>query len=145
MRSKMFPLILGGLLTLGAGAAIAQDNPPPPPQQGQPVPPPRRMNPERQLRHLTRQLNLTGDQRKQIKPLLEERRNKMQALFANQNLSPEDRRAQARAVAADIHARIVAVLNDQQKQEFEAMQQRRRGGPLGPPPPPPDSSTQPQQ
>lgn len=144
MRRTFFTLALCGLLTLGAGVGLAQDATPPPPQQGQPVPPPRRMNPERQLQRLTRQLNLTADQQKQLKPLLEERRHKMQALFADQNLSPEDRRAQARAVAADIHARIVAILDDQQKQEFEAMQHRRRGAPGGPPPPPPDSSAPPQ-
>ena len=44
-----------------------------------------RMDPDRQLERLTRELNLTTDQQAQIKPLLVERQQKMQALFQDQS------------------------------------------------------------
>jgi periplasmic protein CpxP/Spy len=153
MPTKFATLTLSGLLALGVtGAAFAQDTPPPPPSQDQAGPPPggrgMRMDPDQQLAHLTSALNLTTDQQTQIKPLLVERQQKMQALMQNQSLSQEDRRAQARTISQGTNNSIKAVLTDEQKQKFEAMQQNmRRNGPGGAPsgPPPPDaSSPQPQ-
>lgn len=150
MQSRLFTLALGGLLTLGTCAALAQDTPPPPPDQNQSGPPPQgpgsrgmRMDPDRQLQHLTRMLDLTSDQQDKIKPLLQERQQKMQALFQDQSLAPEDRRTQARTIMEGTNNSIKAVLTDDQKQKFEAMQERmRRNRPMGGPggPPPPDSS-----
>ena len=102
-----------------------------------------RMDPDRQLQHLTRMLDLTSDQQDKIKPLLQERQQKMQALFQDQSLAPEDRRTQARTIMEGTNNSIKAVLTDDQKQKFEAMQERmRRNRPMGGPggPPPPDSS-----
>jgi periplasmic protein CpxP/Spy len=149
MQTKLLSLALGGVLALGiSGAAFAQDTPPPPPpDQGQAAPPPEaggrgmRMDPNRQLERMTRELNLTSDQQEKIKPLLVERQQKMQALMDNQSLSREDRRAQMRTIAEGTNNSIKANLNDDQKQKFEEMRQRmRRGGPpsdgAAPPPPP---------
>ncbi|HEY2468568.1 MAG TPA: hypothetical protein VGI45_12125 [Terracidiphilus sp.] len=152
MQTKLFTLALGGLLAFGvSSAALAQDNPPPPPDQNQAGPPadgPRgrgmRMDPNRQLEHLTRELNLTTDQQAQIKPLLVDRQQKMQALFQNQSLAQEDRRTQMRTIGEGTNNSIKAILTDEQKQKFATMQQRmRRNGPGGPPPPE-GSSPQPQ-
>lgn len=153
MQNKLFTLALGSLLAFGAaGSALSQDNPPPPPDQNQAAPPDQgpmgrgmRMDPDRQLAHLTRELNLTADQQNQIKPLLVERQQKIQALFQDQSLAPQDRRRQIRTISEGTHNSIKALLNDDQKQKFDAMQQRMRrdgpgGGPNGPPPPPPDGS-----
>jgi len=130
MRTSFFVLALGGMLALGAcGAAQAQDNPQPQPGQGQ-WGHGRGMNPDRQLDRLTRELNLTSDQQAQIKPLLVDRDQKMQALFQNDSLSQDDRRAQAKTIRDDTDSKIMAVLNDDQKQKYTAMQQRmqHRGG-----------------
>jgi Spy/CpxP family protein refolding chaperone len=139
---------MAAVLALGVtAAALAQDTPPPPPDQaqGQPGRGPMRMDPDRQLEHMTKELDLSADQQSQIKPLLVERQQKMQATFQDQSLSREDRRAKMQAIRADSQGKIEAVLNDQQKQKFEAMQQRmgRRGGENGGPPPP-ESAPQPQ-
>ena len=100
-----------------------------------------RMDPDHQLAHLTSALNLTTDQQSQIKPLLVERQQKMQALMQNQSLSQEDRRAQARTISEGTNNSIKALLTDDQKQKFDAMQANmRRGGPR----PPDSSSPQPQ-
>jgi hypothetical protein len=100
----------------------------------------RRMDPNKQLEHLTQALDLTADQQTQIKPVLMDRQQKLQALFQNESLSQDDRRTQARSVVEASNTKIESVLNDQQKQKFAAMQQRMRRGPGGPPPgeaPPP--------
>ncbi len=144
MQSRLLSLTLGGMLALGiTGAALAQDTPPPPPDQNQAGPPPEgrggrgmRMDPNRQLERMTRELNLTSDQQEKIKPLLLERQQKMQALMQDQSVSQEDRRAQMRTIMEGSNNSVKAILTDDQKQKFEAMQQQRRrhGGPGGPPP-----------
>ncbi len=153
MQTKFATLALSGLLALGVtGAAFAQDNPPPPPNQDQAGPPQggrggMRMDPDHQLARLTSALNLTTDQQSQIKPLLVDRQQKMQALFQNQSLSQDDRRAQSRTISQGTNNSIKALLTDEQKQKFDAMQESmRRGGPGGPggPPPPQGSAPQPQ-
>jgi Spy/CpxP family protein refolding chaperone len=143
MANRLFNLALSGALLLGAtGAALAQDNAPPPPDQqqgpGMAGRGPMRMDPDQQLQRMTKQLDLSADQQSQMKPLLVERQQKMEALFQDQSLAPEDRRAKMQSIRQESQSKIEAVLNDQQKQKFEAMQERRgrRGGENGPPPPP---------
>jgi periplasmic protein CpxP/Spy len=158
MANRVFTLALAGALMLGASAAIAQDNPPQPqdtPQgqnpdqaQGPQGRGPGRMDPDRQLQHMTRALNLTADQQNQIKPLLVERQQKMEAIFQDQSLARPDRRAKMQALRADTNSKIEAVLNGDQKQKYEEMQQhtrrRGRGGEGAPPPPPDGAAPQPQ-
>ena len=148
MQTKLLTLALGGIIALGTtAAAVAQDTPPPPPDQNQAGPGGRgmRMDPNRQLERLTRELNLTSDQQNQIKPMLFERQQKMQALMQNQSLAQEDRRTQMRTIAEGTNNSIKALLTDDQKQKFDAMQQRmRRNGPGGPPPEGSASQPQPQ-
>jgi protein CpxP len=143
---RKFTLALTGLLTLGmaAGAAFAQDNSTPPPQnpnyQG------RRgdFGPDAQLKHLTKQLDLSADQQSQIKPILESRQQQTQALWQDQSLSRDDRHQKMTAIQSDTNSKIEAVLNDTQKQKYEAMLQQReqrmqrRGGP-----PPSDNNNPP--
>jgi hypothetical protein len=141
------------MLALGASAALnAQDQTPPqtPPQtpaQDQTTAPSgqqqgqwghgqrRPMDPDRQLAHLTKTLNLSTDQQTQIKPILLDRQQKMQALWQDQSLSRQDRRSKAIAIQQDTKTKLEAALNDQQKQQFDAMQakmqarrQHRMGG-----------------
>jgi protein CpxP len=160
MKTRLLNLTLGGLLTIGGTcAALAQDAPAPPSDQNQAAPPAQgmghrgmRMDPDRQLERLTRELNLTTDQQTQIKPLLVERQQKMQALFQDESVAPEDRRTQGRTIMQGTNSSIKALLNDDQKQKFEAMQERMRSnrtdgasGGAAPPPPPDGSAPQPQR
>lgn len=158
MRNQLITFALGGLLAFGAGSALyAQDN------SGQQQPPPQGqwggghggrhgMDPDEQLKHMTKQLDLTSDQQNQIRPILQDRQQKMQALWQNQSLSREDRHSQMMAIRQDSDTRIQAVLNDQQKQKYQAMQERMQerrhgmgpGGEQGDNAPPPTSQPQPQ-
>lgn len=127
MQNRIAVLALGGLLTLGMGAAVAQDTQAPPPQaNGAPPRGERAMNPDRQLARLTQALSLTSAQQDQIRPLLAERAQKMQALMQDQSLAPKDRRMQMRSVNEGTQNGIVAVLTDDQKQKYAQMREEMR-------------------
>jgi periplasmic protein CpxP/Spy len=131
MQTKLCTLALAGLLTIAGGAAIAQDNTAAVPQQGQGYGH-RGMNPDAQLQHLTKQLDLTAEQQAQIKPILENRDAQMKQLWQDQSISQQDRHAKMESIHQDTNSKIEAVLNDTQKQKFaqmhEKMQQHMRGG-----------------
>ena len=162
---KLFTRMSTGVVVLGVAlcvpaAMLAQDTAPPPQgtagQQSnpgaQPMGPMGRMrhhhppSPERQLRHLTKMLNLTPDQQKQMLPILQDQHKRMDTVRNNTALSPQERRQQMRAAMMDTHQKLEALMTDTQKQQFEqAMQQRRnrmrnggmgRGQGAGTPPPP---------
>ena len=108
MRNKLFALALGGMIAVSANAALyAQDKSAQPttPQTTAQQPGPfhrhHRMNPDRQLAHLTRALDLTTDQQAQIKPILVDRQQKMRSLWQDQSLSRQDKRAKAQAIQQD--------------------------------------------
>ncbi|HTJ29155.1 MAG TPA: hypothetical protein VL346_01555 [Acidobacteriaceae bacterium] len=84
------------------------------------------MNPERQAKHLRKELGLTRDQIAQIKPILADRQQQVQALRADTSLTQQDRRSKMRAIQQDSKTKIEAVLNDTQKQQYEQMLADRR-------------------
>jgi periplasmic protein CpxP/Spy len=136
MRRITVTLALAGLMVLGlCPASFAQysDSGQQGSAQGSQDHRHHRMDPDAQLQRMTQQLGLSTDQQSQIRPILVDRQQKMQALWQNQSLSQDDRRSQMRSIRHDANARIEALLTDQQKQKFEAMQERRgrQGGDHG--------------
>lgn len=138
MKKAIIHLALVGMLS--AGAAFAQDNSAQAPADQPAMHGPRHqgMNPENQLAHLTKMLNLTSDQQSQIKPLLETQQSQMMQIHQDQSLAREDKMAKMKSLHQDTTTKIEAVLNDQQKQKYEAaqarMQERRNGGDAAPAP-----------
>jgi periplasmic protein CpxP/Spy len=139
-------LVLGALLTTGAMFVSAQDTAAPATQdtQTQANAPKRGMNPERQAKRLGKQLNLSQDQVSQIEPILADRDQQMQALRGDSSLAPADRRAKAKGIMDDSNSKIEAVLNDQQKQQYEQMLASRRAHRQGGGGAPMDQPAQPQ-
>jgi periplasmic protein CpxP/Spy len=125
MKSFKAIVLLGTLLS--AGTLIAQQDasqaptPATPPAAQQHAP-----NPNRQAKHLAKELGLTRDQVAQIKPILAGRFQQMQSLRADTSLTPQDRRVKAHAIQQDSTEKIEAVLNDTQKQQYEQMLAQRR-------------------
>ena len=128
----------------------AQDAPPPPAQQDGPGPGMHgRHNPEemqaRQLEHLQKHLNLSGDQTAQIKSIFADTDTQMKALHENTSMAPADKHAQMKSIHEATTAKIRAVLNSEQQPKFDAMMARQhdrmehRGGSDQAPPPPPAS------
>src|SRR5205814_2930583 len=80
---------------------------------------------QQELDHLTKDLELTPTQQKNIKPLLEEHHEKIQALREqNPTLSWQDLAPQIHAISAQTHHEIEALLTKRQKQLANAMQKR---------------------
>jgi periplasmic protein CpxP/Spy len=118
-------LLLAGVLALASTAVWSQNDAPPEGQMR-----PRGGNPQRELQQLTERLNLTADQQGQVKTLLAERTQKMEALrnaapSADGSAAPAPRE-QMQAIRADTDTKINALLNDDQKAKFAALQQERK-------------------
>ncbi|WP_025496541.1 hypothetical protein [Paraburkholderia fungorum] len=88
----------------------------------------RSMDVDSELAHLTKELDLTEEQRELILPILVEHQRKEQALHQNTSLSSDDRRAQAHAISDETHKEIDPLLTDRQRQVVEAIQQRAHHG-----------------
>ena len=84
--------------------------------QKQSSPKQRTSEPGKQTENLTKRLNLTADQQKQIEPILAERDKKLADLRANTALASSDRNLQFRAIRLDAQFKINALLTDEQKQ-----------------------------
>jgi periplasmic protein CpxP/Spy len=126
-----FTVGLMGLLALGmTGIAMAQENAPQPqgPNQARPgMHGPRSIDQE--LDHLTKDLELTSNQRKQVRPLLEKHHDRIQALLdKNPGVSRQDLGPQIHAISDETHHEIHALLTEHQKQLEKAMQERMHAG-----------------
>ena len=131
MPKRAVKLMYGVMLTLGmASLAIAQDNPvqrPAARQQLQHIHTPQSIDQE--LVRLTKDLELTPEQQQQVRPLLEEHHNRIQALVdKNPNASRQELGPQIHAISEETHREIHALLSDHQRQLEKAMQQREHKG-----------------
>src|SRR6185437_13182824 len=127
MKRQIVSLALSTIFGMGVALAAPQtQDQPAEPQSSQAVPEHHRMDPDRQIQMLTKRLNLTDDQQKQILPILTDQQQQMRSILNDKSLSATDRRAKAQTVREDSEAKIKAVLNDSQKQTWDQMQQQRR-------------------
>jgi Spy/CpxP family protein refolding chaperone len=119
------------VLAIGiTGVAMAQDTAPQPQsarEELQKIHGPRSIDQE--LDHLTKELELTQKQRKQIRPLLDEHHDKIQVLLdKNPTLSRQALGPQIHAISDETHHQIEALLTDRQKQLAKNMQKRMHEG-----------------
>jgi len=122
-------VVLGGvtayaqMATPGAGEAHGQRQP---------------MSSDQRLQMMTQQLSLTGDQQEQIKPILENESQQMQALRSDTALSQQDRMSKMQAIRKDTASQIKPILNADQQTKYQEMmshQGHRGKGPDGGAPP----------
>src|SRR5581483_3634813 len=120
-------LLCGAMLfLLGAEASVvAQDNAVPQPsarQQLQHIHSAQSIDQE--LARLTKDLELTSEQQKQVRSLLQEHHDKIQALLdRNPKASRQELAPQIHAISDETHHQIHAQLTDHQKDLEKAMQQ----------------------
>jgi hypothetical protein len=129
MRNRS--LTVGIMLVLGmAGTAVAQDNrvhQPSAREQLQLIHTPQSIDEE--LTRLTKDLELTPEQRQPVRRLLEEHHDRIQALLdKNPTASQQELGPQIHAISDETHRKIHALLTDHQKQLEKAMQQRKHNG-----------------
>jgi protein CpxP len=140
MQAAMLALCTGALCTM---PMMAQDTTPPAAPQGQ-------MGRGRggpgmgnQVEMLTKKLNLTPDQVTQVKAIDADTMKQVDALRSDTSLSRDDRRSKMMDIHKASTDKIRALLTDDQKTKFDAMQaemqekmkERRQGGDAPPPPP----------
>lgn len=96
-----------------------------------------------QLDEFTHRLKLTDEQKPQVKAILEDAHAQMKQLRDSSAGSSEDTKAKMHGIHDKAHARIRAILTDEQKPKFDKMiaehhQHMGEGhGDAGAPPPPP--------
>ncbi|MGA7316720.1 MAG: hypothetical protein WBX22_22435 [Silvibacterium sp.] len=99
----------------------------------------RTMDPDQQLARLTKRYNLSANQQGQIKPILMDQQRQMLLLRQDSSLAPDEKKAKMWGIHSDSNSKIEAVLNDDQKKQFEqhqrGMQQPGQGGGVPPPQP----------
>jgi Spy/CpxP family protein refolding chaperone len=127
--------VMAAMLSLGVAAFAQNDQNGPPPappdqQSGQPAEQGlgrhmgggRRMpSVDDQIKHLTKQLNLSADQQTKLKPILEDQRKQMEAVHNDSSLSREDRFSKMQALRQSSDADIKGVLNEEQQKNFDKM------------------------
>jgi hypothetical protein len=131
VRNLCSTLAYSMILMLGmAGPAIGQDNRAQQPsarEQLQHIHTPQSIGQE--LTRLTKDLGLTPEQQQQVRPLLQEHHDKIQALLdKNPTASRQELGPQIHAISDDTHHKIHALLTDHQKELEKAMQQSERSG-----------------
>jgi hypothetical protein len=135
MRKQICSLALSTLFGLGMAVAATQDAQPAnapstqdPSIQSQNTKQGRhhRFDPNRQVKFMTKRLNLTADQQNQLLPILTARQQQFESIRSDSSLSKEDRRAKMRAAREDSEGKIKALLTDDQKQTYDQMQQQMR-------------------
>jgi K+-sensing histidine kinase KdpD len=131
MRISPFMLPFGVMLMLAMpGSALAQDHRTQQPsarEELQHIHTSQSIDQE--LDHLTKDLQLTREQRQQVKPLLQEHHDKIQALLdKNPNASRQQVGPQIHAISDQTHRSIHALLTDQQKELEKAMLRRENKG-----------------
>jgi periplasmic protein CpxP/Spy len=77
------------------------------------------MSPDQHLERLSKTLSLTDEQKSQIRPILEDRHQKMESIRSESLLSEQERISRLRSIFEDSNKKMYAVLNDDQKQNFD--------------------------
>jgi protein CpxP len=131
MRNLPCTLAYGVVLMLGvSGPAVAQYHGAQQPSAREQLPyvhTPQSIDQE--LARLTKDLELTPEQQKQVRPLLDEHHDKIQALLdKNPTASRQQLGPQIHAISDETHHQIHALLSDRQKELEKAMQQREQDG-----------------
>ena len=130
MQNRSFTLVYGVMLLFGTMIpAVAQDNggqQPTAQQQLQHIHTPRSIDQE--LARLTKVLELTPEQQQQVRPLLVEHHDRIQAVFdKNPTASRQELAPQIHSISDDTHRQIHALLTDHQKELEKEMPHNHHG------------------
>ena len=130
MQNRSFTLVYGVMLLFGTMIpAVAQDNggqQPTAQQQLQHIHTPQSIDQE--LARLTKVLELTPEQQQQVRPLLVEHHDRIQAVFdKNPTASRQELAPQIHSISDDTHRQIHALLTDHQKELEKEMPHNHHG------------------
>jgi hypothetical protein len=80
-----------------------------------------------QMAELTRKLQLTGQQQKQLAPIVEQRDKEAQALKTNTSLSRMQKFRKIGEIQTNFRNQAAKILNPEQVKKLDALQAERRG------------------
>jgi protein CpxP len=132
MKKLLSCLIQSSVLAAGlvCGAHVFAQEPGFPPETS--APPPKQgladdhRDPAQQLAGMTKRYNLSTDQQNQVKTILMDQQQRMQLLRLDSSLSPDEKKAKMQSIRSDSNSKIEAILNDDQKKQFERDHQSTR-------------------
>jgi len=147
-KTLMIAALVAGSVFAADVAARAQDSTNTPPA-GAPPGGPGMRNRGLTFEAISKQLELTEDQKPKVKPIIEELTQKMSDFRKDTSVAPADRRAKMKEIRDAATAKLKDILTADQLAKWEKMGPgaRRPGGAGGPPPggtPPVDGAKPPQ-
>jgi protein CpxP len=123
---------------LQSGPSI-QPEPSAPPAPGEMPPHPRIPNPQRMLQMLSKQVNLTDDQKAKILPLYQAAFDQIKALHDDASLSDDEKHEKMRDIMQSTRKQVGDLLTPEQKEKFQSMHGGAHDHDNPPPPPPADA------
>lgn len=124
LSKSTFLAALTAASLFAAGSAFAQDATTNAPAAGATTnTPPRGM---RGRMDIAKALNLTDAQKAQVQPILDAQRDKMRAVFQDDSLSQDDKRAKMKQIRDDTTAQLKPILTPEQFATWQKMQTRMR-------------------
>jgi Spy/CpxP family protein refolding chaperone len=111
--------------------ALAQDKP----DAAKPATPRRERpgQPGDRLERMSKELELSEEQKGKLKPILDQQAVKAKALREDTSLTPEQRREKARGIRDEFAGKIKEVLTKEQNEKWQKQQQQRPDRPQRPP------------
>lgn len=114
-RRTLTVLVASFALAVFATPALAQQG-----QGGR-----RMMDPDERLAQLTEQLDLTDEQAKELRPIIEEQTKKQEEIFQNASGDRETMRADMMKLLDETEKAYAEVLTEEQMNQYREMMQRR--------------------
>jgi len=90
-----------------------------------PAPAPRRRQmqgdqAEKRLRHLSKRLNLTDDQKEKLRPILQDEANQIKAVDDDTSLTPQQRHRKEKEIHVATRSQMDGILTDDQKKQLQS-------------------------
>ena len=79
-----------------------------------------------QLERLTKELNLTDEQKTQVKPILDEQSKQMRATQEDTSLSQDQKREKMKQIHQTTHSQINDILTPEQQKKFAAFKEQQK-------------------
>lgn len=76
---------------------------------------------------LTKELNLTDEQKAQVKPILDEQSKQMRATQEDTSLTEEQKHEKMKQIHQSTHSQINGILTPEQKKKFAEMKEQHKG------------------
>ncbi len=114
MNRRIFigSLLLGLAVTLTTRPALAQEHP---------------ATAENRLEEMSKQLNLTDDQKAKLKPILQDEAQQLQAVHNDTSLSHDQKMAKVKEIREAHKPQINDILTPDQQKKWEEMKKKAKG------------------